>query len=173
MKSLGSFLDGFREIARNATQMASSSEARRPARPRPDASSVPRGLVDSAPCSSGTHPRPSTACLLPATPSNRDLVRPLPAQLQQPRTSLRHHDLERSDQCSSNQPGPSTDIGQVGRPVSVLTTEQKPSRTNRIDFAAVFDSKTSKVVHLPSSPLPGWTAFDSSKLLALDESVDC
>ncbi|TBU50407.1 hypothetical protein BD309DRAFT_945503 [Dichomitus squalens] len=172
LKSLGSLLDGLREIARNATQLALSSENSRSARPRPNTSSGAHGPLGST-LSSSARPRPSTACPLSASRSVCAAAHPPPhARLLEPPHFPHGLEGEENTRCVGGQPASSMDIG-TGGPVDTLNTEDGPSRMNHIDLSAVFESRMSKVLHLPSSPLPVWDVLPLSHPVTLDEDDVC
>ncbi|KAI1797203.1 hypothetical protein LXA43DRAFT_401804 [Ganoderma leucocontextum] len=157
LKSLGSLLDGFREIARNATQMAAASQARRSMRLRPDTASKEksdpiRSVYRSA------RSRPSTAQPLPVARSVRSQIGQAQVDVS-PKSFFIQHSPEGGsigdDAPALNFPRDSDACGGAGDSADV------PPRTDRVDVAAIL---------LPSSPLPGWNALPCSSRMGADDS---
>ena len=162
LKSLGSLLDGLREIARKATQVAAESQARRwtHLRPTTSTSKHDRNLTQAVRSSSPIHsvlPRLPTAQALPAAGSA--LSASSAAQINVAATQ----DFDKSRHDSH----PTFPKDCSARDNSGSSVDAHPD-IHRVDVLAILESNQRKAILLPSSPLPGWNTLPCSTIGARD-----
>ncbi|KAI0635847.1 hypothetical protein C8Q77DRAFT_1099940 [Trametes polyzona] len=144
MKSLGSLLDGFREIARSATQVSSGPQHTRSRLPRPQASTA-----------TATNSRatdfPAESGVSVATVASRRGSQYRRSSALSPKPSLALRRLQDRVRLSESPFG--------GEERSHSSGLAASPREDAVDILSVLRSRARDVLHLPSSPLPGWSAL--------------
>ncbi|KAH9850318.1 hypothetical protein C2E23DRAFT_836054 [Lenzites betulinus] len=180
MKSLGSLLDSFREIARTATQVSRTSDSKRP-RPRPR---TPQSMhmrsslleLDAVPLEA-----PSSALI--SSSHRKTRIRPAGLSAAPSLSILRLQDrIKRATQESpayTRTGGIHPDHRTESVPLED-STRGTPSYTcaaptkGTIDVLAALQNRGRNILHLPSSPLPGWSvlSLESSNMRAERQSSE-